>query len=138
MKFLHTMLRVRDIDKSIEFFALLKLEEVHRFEHVSGRFTLIFLRDQGKTFELEMTCNWDQKENYTIGDNFGHLAFSVDNIYDTCHIFKEYGAIVSVPPRDGVMAFIKSPDGISIELLQKGSALKFNEFWHNQPNIGTW
>lgn len=138
MHLLHVMIRVLDIGRSVEFFNLLGLQEVRRFDFVAGRFTLIYLKDEYGPFELKLTHNWDQVEKYTVGDNFGHIAFSVINIYETCHALKEHGAIISLPPRDGSMAFAKSPDGISIELLQKGKPLPPDSYWENEQTIGTW
>lgn len=138
MKLIHLMIRVKNIEQSLQFFAVVGLQEVRRFDVSSGRFTLLYLQDNEGNFELELTHNWDQKEDYSIGNSFGHIAFSVDNIYETCHQFKQLGAVIALPPRDGGMAFIKSPDGISIELLQKGGQLAPDAYWQNEPTIGEW
>ncbi|VAW86061.1 Lactoylglutathione lyase [hydrothermal vent metagenome] len=138
MQLLHVMVRVKNIEKSIEFFSFFGLKEARRLDFLDGRFTLVYLKDEFSSFELELTHNWDQKMDYSVGNNFGHIAFSVNNIYETCQTLKKYGAVISRPPRDGSMAFIKSPDGISIELLQKGQALPLDAFWKNEPTIGTW
>lgn len=138
MQLLHLMIRVKSVEKSIEFFSFLGLEEARRLDFLDGRFTLIYLKDKFNSFELELTHNWDQNIDYSVGNNFGHIAFAVNNIYETCQALKEYGAIISRPPHDGSMAFVKSPDGISIELLQKGEALPLDTYWKNEPTIGTW
>jgi len=138
MRYLHTMIRVSDLDASIRFFALLGLEEVRRIDNERGRFSLIFLAapgDEGRA-EVELTHNWDP-EIYTGGRNFGHLAYRVDDIYETCQRLMDAGVTINRPPRDGHMAFVKTPDGISIELLQDG-ALPPAEPWASMPNIGTW
>ncbi len=146
MRYLHTMVRVRDIDESLEFYCnKFGLEEVRRTENEKGRFTLIFLaapEDKARSVaerapELELTYNWDPEE-YSGGRNFGHLAYVVDNIYDTCRSLADKGVVINRPPRDGNMAFIRSPDGISIELIQKGPALPPQEPWLSMPNTGTW
>jgi lactoylglutathione lyase len=140
------MVRVRDIDESLEFYCnKFGLEEVRRTENEKGRFTLIFLaapEDKARSVaerapELELTYNWDPEE-YSGGRNFGHLAYVVDNIYDTCRSLADKGVVINRPPRDGNMAFIRSPDGISIELIQKGPALPPQEPWLSMPNTGTW
>ncbi len=138
MQLLHLMIRVKDVDKSLSFFEYLGLKETRRFDYAAGRFTLIYLKDNYGACELELTHNWDQTDDYSIGNNFGHIAFAVENIYESCKKLQNEGAIISLPPRDGAMAFVKSPDGISIELLQKGGALVPDSYWQNQPNIGTW
>jgi lactoylglutathione lyase len=138
MKFLHCMLRVADPAESVAFFQLLGLEERRRMDNESGRYTLIFLGvpgDQGG--EVELTYNWDN-ENYAGGRNFGHLAYEVDDIYATCARLKEAGVMINRPPRDGRMAFVRSPDQISVELLQKGAALAHAEPWASMPNVGQW
>ncbi|WP_343528876.1 VOC family protein [Sphingomonas sp.] len=138
MHFLHTMIRVSDPDATIRFFALLGLEQVRRIDNQAGRFTLIFLAapgDEGRA-EIELTHNWDP-EVYGGGRNFGHLAFRVDNIYETCQRLIDAGITINRPPRDGHMAFVKTPDGISIELLQDG-ALPVTEPWASMPNVGNW
>ena len=141
MKYLHTMVRVENIEKSLNFYCnLLGLKEVRRRESEKGRFTLIFLAAENsneKTGLLELTYNWDPEE-YTGGRNFGHLAYSVKNIYETCDNLMKKGVTINRPPRDGNMAFIKSPDGISIELLQEGEALPIQEPWQSMENSGTW
>lgn len=138
MKFLHTMIRVLDLEQSIEFFNLLGLKEIRRNEFSQGRFTLVFLATDYGQPEIELTYNWDQEDRYTEGRNFGHLAFAVDNIYDICKRLQDNGMVISRPPRDGYMAFLRSPDNISIELLQTGAPLKPSEPWISMPNIGEW
>ena len=139
MEFLHTMLRVKDLDKSLDFFVnKLGLKEIRRKEVSAGKFTLLFLATEEGQPEVELTYNWDQKEEYSSGRNFGHLAFRVDNIYDFCHKLKESGVTINRPPRDGYMAFVKSPDNQSVELLQKGEALPPQEPWASMENTGTW
>lgn len=138
MRYLHTMIRVSDLDASIRFFELLGLKEVRRVDNERGRFSLIFLAapgDEGRA-EVELTHNWDP-EIYTGGRNFGHLAYRVDDIYATCQRLMDAGIIINRPPRDGHMAFVKTPDGISIELLQDG-ALPPAEPWASMPNVGSW
>ena len=141
MKYLHTMVRVKDIDSSLDFYCnKLGLKEIKRKESEKGRFTLIFLgaeNSDDKTGLLELTHNWDP-EDYTGGRNFGHLAYSVNNIYETCDHLMKNGVTINRPPRDGHMAFIKSPDGISIEILQEGEALEIQEPWQSMGNIGNW
>ena len=146
MEYLHTMVRVRNVEASLKFFCgALGLVETRRAENPAGRFTLIFLAAPGdvdharatRSKELELTFNWDDEE-YTGGRNFGHLAYRVDNIYDACAKIEAAGYTVHRPPRDGRMAFVKSPDGISVELLQKGDALAPAEPWASKPNVGTW
>ncbi len=146
MRFLHTMLRVKDLDESLDFYCgLLGLSEVRRFEHQEGRFTLVFLAApedslQANTSDspvIELTYNWDT-EDYQGGRNFGHLAYEVDDIYQYCQNLSNKGWPINRPPRDGRMAFIRSPDGISIEILQKGNALEIREPWKSMENIGTW
>ena len=141
MKYLHTMVRVKDIDSSLDFYCnKLGLKEIRRNENETGRFTLIFLgaeNSDDKTGLLELTYNWDP-EDYTEGRNFGHLAYSVNNIYETCDHLMKNGVTINRPPRDGHMAFIKSPDGISIEILQEGGALQLQEPWQSMENIGNW
>ncbi|WP_454279185.1 VOC family protein [Sphingomonas sp. Marseille-Q8236] len=138
MRYLHTMIRVSDLDASIRFFDLLGLKEVRRIDNEAGRFSLIFLAapgDEGRA-EVELTHNWDP-EIYTGGRNFGHLAYRIDNIYETCQRLMDAGVTINRPPRDGHMAFVKTPDGISIELLQDG-ALPPAEPWVSMPNVGSW
>lgn len=137
MKFLHSMLRVSDPEATVAFFQLLGLEERRRMEVPEGKYTLIFMSVPGdEGGEVELTHNWDEA-GYDSGRNFGHLAFRVDDIYATCQRLMDNGVIVNRPPRDGHMAFVKSPDGISIELLQKGS-LDPAEPWASMPNEGSW
>lgn len=139
MKYLHTMVRVKDLDQSLEFFIdKLGLMETHRKEVESGRFTLIFLATAPGEPELELTFNWDQEDDYSVGRNFGHLAYSVENIYDYCQMLVERGVTILRPPRDGHMAFIRTPDQISIELLQEGSPLSIQEPWASMENQGSW
>ena len=140
MKYLHTMVRITDINKSLDFYCnKLGLIEIRRKDNKEGRFTLIFLGSKNSLESnlLELTYNWDH-ENYTGGRNFGHLAYSVPNIYDFCEKLFDKGVTINRPPRDGRMAFIKSPDGISIELLQEGKALEIKEPWKSMKNVGTW
>ena len=141
MKYLHTMVRIEDIDKSLNFYCnLLGLKEVKRKENEKGRYTLIFLSAENsdeKTGLLELTYNWDQ-EKYSGGRNFGHLAYNVKNIYDVCEKLIKNGITINRPPRDGHMAFVKSPDGISIELLQEGNPLPEKEPWKSMGNTGSW
>ena len=141
MKYLHTMVRVENIEKSLNFYCnLLGLKEVRRRESEKGRFTLIFLAAENSDEEtglLELTYNWDPEE-YTGGRNFGHLAYNVKNIYEICKKLMENGVTINRPPRDGHMAFIRSPDGISIELLQEGDPLPISEPWESMENSGSW
>ena len=141
MKYLHTMVRVKNIEESLDFYCnKLGLKEVRRVENKKGRFTLIFLGAENsdeKTGLLELTYNWDPEE-YTGGRNFGHLAYSVKNIYAVCERLMNNGVTINRPPRDGHMAFIRSPDGISLEILQEGEALPVQEPWKSMENSGTW
>jgi lactoylglutathione lyase len=139
MKYLHTMVRVSDLEASLDFYCnKLGLVEQRRSDHERGRFTLVFLAAPGdETAQVELTYNWDQ-EQYTGGRNFGHLAYQVDDIYATCERLQRGGVTINRPPRDGRMAFVRSPDGISIELLQRGAALEPREPWISMPNTGTW
>ena len=141
MKYLHTMVRVRDIDASLDFYCnKLGLKEIKRKENEKGRFTLIFLgadNSDDRYALLELTYNWDSEE-YTGGRNFGHLAYSVDNIYEVCERLMKKGVTINRPPRDGHMAFVKSPDGISIEILQEGKSLPLQEPWRSMENSGSW
>ena len=141
MKYLHTMVRVENIENSLDFYCnKLGLKEVRRVDHEKGRFTLIFLGAENsgeKTGLLELTYNWDP-ENYTSGRSFGHLAYRVDDIYALCERLMAAGITINRPPRDGNMAFVRSPDGISIELLQKGEPLAAVEPWQSMKNMGTW
>ena len=146
MEFLHTMITISDIDASLDFYCnKLGLIEFSRKDYEKGRFTLIFLcapedknlADENRKPLIELTYNWD-KEEYAGGRNFGHLAFRVDNIYKICEKLQDNGVVINRPPRDGHMAFVKSPDGISIELLQKGDNLEPKEPWLSMENTGTW
>lgn len=140
MRYLHTMIRVRDLDASLRFFTeLLGLREVRRKEVPQGHYTLVFLAAPGQddVAEVELTYNWDDEE-YKGGRNFGHLAYEVDDIYAACKRLQDGGVVINRPPRDGRMAFVRSPDGISIELLQKGGALQPTEPWASMQNTGTW
>jgi lactoylglutathione lyase len=132
------MIRVSDPDATLGFFELLGLKEVRRIESEQGRFTLIFLAAPGdEQAQVELTWNWDPEE-YSGGRNFGHLAYEVDNVYETCQRLLDGGVTINRPPREGRMAFVRSPDGISIELLQKGGNLPVAEPWSSMPNIGSW
>ena len=146
MRYLHTMIRVRDLSESLDFFCnKLGLQESHRFESEAGRFTLVYLyasldAEQAVTSFaplVELTYNWDT-ENYGGGRNFGHLAFEVDNIYETCQKLMDAGVLINRPPRDGHMAFVRSPDKISIEFLQKGEPMAPAEPWVSMENTGSW
>lgn len=139
MKYLHTMLRVTDLDASLRFFCQgLGLREVRRTENEKGRFTLVFLAAPGdERAQVELTYNWDP-ESYTIGRAFGHLAYEVDDIYGACQRLQDLGVTINRPPRDGRMAFVRSPDRISVELLQRGGALSQQEPWASMPNTGEW
>jgi lactoylglutathione lyase len=139
MKYLHTMVRVTDLEESLRFYCdALGLEEVSRKEVPQGRFTLVFLAAPGQhEAQVELTYNWDP-EQYTGGRNFGHLAYEVDDIYAACERLQKHGVTILRPPRDGRMAFVRSPDQISIELLQKGEALPPRSPWSEMPNTGTW
>jgi lactoylglutathione lyase len=139
MKYLHTMVRVTDIDASLRFYCdALGLREVRRIDNEKGRFTLVFLAAPGdEDAQVELTHNWDP-EAYGGGRNFGHLAYEVDDIYATCRRLQERGVTINRPPRDGRMAFIRSPDRISVELLQKGGALPPSEPWASMANTGEW
>lgn len=139
MNYLHTMVRVKDLDRALDFFVeKLGLVETRRKEVESGRFTLVFLATAPGEPELELTYNWDQEEEYTHGRNWGHLAYEVDDIYALCESLQANGVTILRPPRDGRMAFVKSPDNISIELLQKDGALPIKEPWASMPSQGTW
>ena len=143
ISYLHTMIRISDPEATVNFFKLLGLEEVKRMENEKGRFTLIFLAAPGQAdvAEVELTYNWPPEggagEEYTGGRNFGHLAYRVDDIYETCQRLQDGGVTINRPPRDGHMAFIKTPDGISIELLQNGH-LEPREPWASMENVGSW
>lgn len=139
MKFLHSMIRVRDLDASLNFYCnLLGLKEVARKEVPAGEFTLVFLKSEGSDAEIELTYNWGSEEIYSKGRNFGHLAFQVEDIYQTCQKLSDAGVDILRPPRDGHMAFICCPDNISIELLQKGNSLPPTEPWASMENKGSW
>ena len=145
MEYLHTMVRVSNVEESLDFYCnKLGMVEVRRTESEAGRYTNIFLSASGDTRAqrnwsptIELTFNWDPEE-YTGGRNFGHLAFQVDNIYQLCDSLQKGGVVINRPPREGRMAFIRSPDGVSIELLQKGDALEVSEPWASMPNTGSW
>jgi lactoylglutathione lyase len=138
MKYLHTMVRVSDLDASLAFYKLLGLDELRRYDNEAGRFTLVFLAAPGdEAAQVELTFNWDP-EVYTGGRNFGHLAYAVDDIYAHCQRLMDGGVTINRPPRDGRMAFVRSPDGISVELLQKGEALPPAEPWASMSNTGKW
>ena len=139
MKYLHTMVRVTDIDASVRFYcAALGLQELSRKDYPGGRYTLVFLAAPGdEDAQVELTHNWDPQE-YGAGRNFGHLAYEVDDVYASCQRLAEHGVTILRPPRDGRMAFVRSPDNISIELLQKGAAQAPAEPWKSMPNTGTW
>ena len=139
MKYLHTMIRVLDVDASLHFYVdLLGLKEIRRHDNEKGRFTLIFLATDEQEPPVELTYNWDEKESYSVGRNFGHLAYSVPNIYEMCQKLQDADVSILRPPRDGRMAFIKCPDHISIELLQEGDALPPQEPWASMPSQGEW
>ncbi len=140
MRYLHTMIRVLDLDAALSFFSLLGLKEVRRRDHENGRYTLVFLStgDPDDPAQVELTHNWDQEEPYTTGRNFGHLAYAVDDIYALCQKLQDAGVTINRPPRDGRMAFVRSPDGISVELLQDGDALPPQEPWASMGNTGSW
>ena len=139
MKYLHTMVRVTNIDESLDFYCdKLGLVELKRYDNEKGRFTLVFLAAPGdEEAQIELTYNWDPEE-YGEGRNFGHLAYRVDNIYETCQKLMDGGVTINRPPRDGHMAFVRSPDNISIELLQKGDSLPAQEPWASMENSGHW
>ena len=139
MRYLHTMVRVSNLEQSLDFYCRkLGLKEVHRIENDKGRFTLVFVAAEGQEdCAIELTYNWDP-EPYTGGRNFGHVAYEVDDIYATCDRLMKNGVTINRPPRDGCMAFIRSPDNISVELLQKGAALPKAEPWSSMPNTGVW
>jgi lactoylglutathione lyase len=145
MRYLHTMIRVRDLPAALRFFCEgLGLRELRRRDSEQGRFTLVFLGEKGEgegegdSPQLELTYNWDQQDPYTVGRNFGHVAYEVDDIYAACKRFVDLGYAISRPPRDGRMAFVRSPDAISVELLQRGEALPPTEPWTTMTNIGEW
>jgi lactoylglutathione lyase len=140
IRYLHTMVRVTDIEESKRFYCdLLGLEEIRRVENEAGKFTLVFLAAPGQhDASVELTYNWGSDEAYAGGRNFGHLAYSVENIYDLCRKLQDAGVVINRPPRDGRMAFVRSPDGISVELLQMGDPLPKAEPWASMPNTGEW
>tara|TARA_B100001027_G_scaffold99198_1_gene68126 strand:- start:30 stop:431 length:402 start_codon:yes stop_codon:yes gene_type:complete len=133
------MVRVVDLDESLEFYcAALGLKELRRYENEQGRFTLVFLSaPEDEEAQVELTYNWDP-ESYDGGRNFGHLAYNVDDIYESCERLRDHGVVINRPPRDGYMAFVRSPDGISVELLQKGKPLESKEPWKSMENVGEW
>ena len=138
MKYLHTMIRVTDIDASLNFFKLLGLSELRRIDNDQGKFSLIFLAAPGaEDAQVELTYNWEP-ENLSGGRNFGHLAYHVEDIYETCQKLMDAGVTINRPPRDGHMAFVRSPDDISIEILQDGGAKSPVEPWKSMPNVGEW
>ena len=141
MKYLHTMVRVTNVEKSLDFYCnKLGLKEIRRMQNEKGRYTLVFLGAENSDDRyslLELTYNWEPEE-YTGGRNFGHLAYSVKNIYETCKQLMDNGVVINRPPRDGHMAFVRSPDGISIEILQEGESLPPQEPWQSMENTGTW
>ncbi len=138
IKYLHTMIRVSDPEATIRFFELLGLKELRRYDNEAGRFSLIFLAaPDDEEAQIELTYNWDEK-GYGEGRNFGHVAYSVSNIYEVCQRLMDGGVTINRPPRDGKMAFVRTPDNISIELLQAGPALEPAEPWTSMSNIGTW
>ena len=140
IKYLHTMVRVADLEASMQFYKLLGLKETRRYDNEQGRFTLIFMAAEGQEeTPLELTHNWDDDPDLPSDSrHFGHIAYEVENIYKTCKFLKENGVVINRPPRDGRMAFIRSPDNISIELLQRGNAMPEEEPWKSMSNIGTW
>lgn len=139
MRYLHTMIRVYDLEAALDFFCnKLGLQEIRRKDSEKGRFSLIFLATGEGQPTIELTHNWDEKEPYSSGRNFGHLAYAVDDIHATCERLMSAGVTISRPPRDGRMAFVRSPDGISVELLQDGDALEPVEPWLSMPNTGSW
>ena len=139
MKYLHTMIRVQNLESALDFFInKLGMIEVRRREAPEGRFTLVFLATGPGESTIELTCNWDQEEPYTVGRNFGHLAYSVENIYQLCEELQNKGVTILRPPRDGKMAFIRSPDQISVELLQEGDPLPPQEPWLSMSSQGEW
>jgi len=139
MKYLHTMVRVADLKAARHFYCdALGLKELHHKDYEKGRYTLVFLCAPGdESAQVELTYNWDP-EQYTGGRNFGHLAYEVDDIYATCQRLKDHGVVINRPPRDGHMAFVRSPDLVSIEILQRGASLPPQEPWASMPNVGSW
>lgn len=140
MKLLHTMLRVKDLERALHFFGMLGLKEHRRMNSSGGRFSLVYLREEGSSsdIEIELTHNWDRLEEYTVGNSFGHIAFEVDDINQKCDELRSHGAIIARPPRDGAMAFVKTSDGLSIELLQRGGGIRPREPYVSMPNQGEW
>ena len=139
LKYLHTMVRVKDLEKSMAFYELLGLKETRRSESEAGRFTLVFMAPEGqKECPVELTYNWDSDETYKTGRSWGHLAYKVDDIYGFCQKLMNAGVTINRPPRDGRMAFFKSPDNISVELIQDGPALEKQEPWASMENTGDW
>ena len=140
MRFLHAMMRVSNLERTIEFLEILGLKEVRRRDSERGRFTLVFMETgvEGDAGQLELTHNWDETKPYSGGRNFGHLAYEVDDIYEICERMQGHGVTILRPPRDGRMAFIRTPDEISIELLQRGPALELREPWKSMPSTGEW
>ena len=138
MRFLHTMLRVKDLDRSLAFFKVLGLVETSRKENEKGRFTLVFLATEKGAPEVELTHNWDNTEDYTVGRSFGHLAYRVGNIYETCEQLMKAGVTINRPPPDGHMAFGRTQDNRSIEWLQEGDSLAPLSPWKDMPNVGQW
>jgi lactoylglutathione lyase len=141
MRYLHTMIRVRDLPAALRFFCEgLGLRELRRRDSEQGRYTLVFLgeRAEGDSPQIELTYNWDQQDPYTVGRNFGHVAYEVEDIYAACRRLVDLGYAISRPPRDGRMAFVRSPDAISVELLQRGEALPPEDPWKSMTNIGEW
>ncbi len=139
MKYLHTMIRVRDPEATLRFFELLGLKQVRRMDNEAGRYTLYFLAAPGdEDAQVELTHNWDETDAYGEGRNFGHLAYRVEDIYESCQRLMDAGVTINRPPRDGNMAFVRTPDNISIELLQAGPAKPAQEPWASMPNTGTW
>jgi lactoylglutathione lyase len=138
MKYLHTMIRVSNVEETLHFFGLLGLREVRRMDNEKGRFTLIFLAAPGdEAAQIELTHNWDEA-GYGEGRNFGHVAYEVDDVYETCARLMAGGVTINRPPREGRMAFVRTPDGISVELLQKDGHLPVAEPWASMPNVGHW
>jgi len=139
MKFLHTMVRVHDLEESLNFYCdILGLKEIRRKENEAGKFTLVFLATHDGAPEVELTYNWGSEENYKTGRSWGHLAYEVENIYEYCEMLQNKWVTILRPPRDGFMAFIKSPDDVSIEILQKGNALEPQSPWNEMENVWSW
>jgi len=139
MIILHAMIRTKDLVGSVKFWTeIMNFELLHKKDNDQGRFTLVFLKQKTSEFVIELTYNWDQIEDYSVGRNFGHLAFGVDDIYAFCEHLQKHNIIINRPPRDGHMAFFKDPNNISIEILQQGPSLSVQEPWASMQNIGTW